>query len=126
MKNWKKIAGMILVGSSLSLAMPIEQMKQILTMTESSWVSFRDYNGKQLIYFTHLESYKCGINEVKYSINSDKLDKVWTLEPCDEKNPMVVTKAMPYLSLALGSAKFIDLQVVFKDGNMSKVIHKEP
>lgn len=107
-------------------AIPPEQMKPILNMTKSSWVAFRDYNGKQLIYFTHLESYKCGIQSVHYSINSDKLDKVWELEVCNPKNPLAVTKDNIYLSLPLHSAKSISVKLIFADGSESEVVTKTP
>ncbi len=105
-------------------AMPPKQMKQILNMTQNNWVSFRDFNGKQLIYFTHLESYTCGIKEVHYSINSDDLDKVWELQPCDTKNPMAVTKDIIYLPMPLGTAKSIAVQVTFADGTVSEIVRK--
>jgi hypothetical protein len=95
-------------------------------MTQNNWVSFRDFNGKQLIYFTHLESYTCGIKEVRYNINSDKLDKVWELQPCDTKNPMAVTKDVIYLTMSLGTAKSIAVQVVFTDGTKSEIVRKNP
>ena len=103
-----------------------KQMKQILNMTQNNWVSFRDFNGKQLIYFTHLESYTCGIKEVHYSINSDDLDKVWELQPCDPKNPMAVTKDIIYLTVPLGTAKFIAVQVTFADDTRSEIVRKNP
>lgn len=101
-------------------------MKQILNMTQNNWVSFRDFNGKQLIYFTHLESYTCGIKEVRYSINSNELDKVWELQPCDTKNPMAVTKDIIYLTMPLDTAKSIAIQVTFADGTKSDIVHKNP
>ena len=107
-------------------AMPPKQMKQILNMTQNNWVSFRDFNGKQLIYFTHLESYTCGIKEVHYSINLDDLDKVWELQICDTKNPMAVTKDTVYLTMPLGTAKSIAVQVIFTDGTMSEIVRKNP
>ena len=107
-------------------AMPPKQMKQILNMTQNNWVSFRDFNGKQLIYFTHLESYTCGIKEVRYSINSDDLDKVWELQPCDSKNPMAVTKDIIYLTMPLDTAKSIAVQVTFIDGTKSEIVRKNP
>ena len=107
-------------------AMPADQMKKILNMTQKSWVSFRDFNGKQLIYFTHLEAYTCGIKEVHYSLNSDDLDKVWELQPCDIKNPMAITKDIIYLSMPLGTAKSIAVQVTFTDGTKSDTIRKNP
>ena len=107
-------------------AMPPNQMKQILNMTQNNWVSFRDFNGKQLIYFTHLESYTCGIKEVHYSINSDDLDKVWELQACDSKNPMAVTKDIIYLTMPLGTAKSITVQVTFTDGTKSEIVRQHP
>jgi len=107
-------------------AIPPKQMKPILNMTKNSWVSFRDFNGKQLIYFTHLESYKCGIQSVHYSINSDKLDKVWELEACNPKNPLAVTKDDIYLSLPLNTAKSISVKLIFIDGSESEVVTKSP
>ena len=107
-------------------AMPPDQMKKILNMTQNSWVSFRDFNGKQLIYFTHLEAYTCGIKEVHYSLNSDDLDKVWELQPCESEGISSIKKEMIYLTLPLGTAKSIALQLLFVDGTKSEVIHKNP
>ncbi len=95
-------------------------------MTQNNWVSFRNFNGKQLIYFTHLESYTCGIKEVHYSINSDDPDKIWELQACDTKNPMAITKDIIYLTMLLGTAKSIAVQVIFTDGTKSEIIHKNP
>ena len=121
------VSVLLLVALSFpASAMPPKQMKQILNMTQSNWVSFRDFNGKQLIYFTHLESYTCGIKEVRYSINSDDLDKVWELQICDTKNPMAVTKDTVYLTMPLGTAKSIAVQVIFTDGTMSEIVRKNP
>ncbi len=112
--------------SLASNAMPPEQIKQVLNMTKNSWVSFRDYDGKQLIYFTHLESYTCGIEQVRYSINSDALDQTWQLQPCDPKEPLKITKDKIYLTMPLGTAKSIAVKLTFTDGSESEVIHKTP
>ncbi|MBN2825464.1 MAG: hypothetical protein JXQ76_09080 [Campylobacterales bacterium] len=112
--------------STALFAMESAQMKQILNMTKSSWVSFRDYNGEQYIYFTHLESYRCGIKSVKYSINSDDLDKEYTLQPCNLDNPMAITTNTPYIKMPLGSAASIAVQLTFSDDTQSEVVHKTP
>ncbi len=112
--------------SSPTHAIPPEQMKQILNLTKNNWIAFRDYNGKQWIYFTHLESYTCGIEQVRYSINSDALDKTWQLQPCNLKNPNAITKDIIYLTLPLGTARSISVQVTFTDGSLSEVVRKTP
>jgi hypothetical protein len=102
------------------------QEKKILAMIKANWVGFRNYNGRQLIYFTMLESYRCGIESVRYSLNSDALDKVWKLQPCDRKNPHAIKTTKPYLSLPLGTAKSIAVQLTFPDGSKSEIVHKAP
>ena len=107
-------------------AMPPDQMKKLLNLTQNSWVSFRDFNGKQLIYFTHLEAYRCGIKEVRYSLNTDDLDKVWELDSCESEGISSIKKDLVYLRLPLGTAKSIAVQLVFIDGTKSEVKHKNP
>ena len=129
MKQITRFIVSILLSIIFSLsasAMPAKQMKQILNITQSNWVSFRDFNGKQLIYFTHLESYTCGIKEVRYSINSDDLNKVWELQPCNTKNPMAISKDIIYLTMPLGTARSIAVQVTFTDGTKSEIVRKNP
>ena len=98
------------------------QEPKILDLTKGSWAYFRDFNGRQLIYFTHLESYRCGITRVGYSINSDALDREWRLQPCDPKAPHSITTDKPYIVLPLGKANSIAVQLTFKDGSKSQVV----
>ncbi len=107
-------------------AMPPKQIKQVLNLTRGNWVAFRDFNGRQLIYFTHLESYTCGIKQVRYSLNSDALDKTWELQPCQQKSPSPIKKDIVYLTLPLGTAKSISVQLTFADGTKSEIVHKTP
>jgi len=101
------------------------QEKKLLEMTRSNWVSFRDFNGQQLIYFTHLEVYRCGISQVRYSLNTDRLDREWKLAKCDPKNPHAIPEDyLPYLTLPLGTARSIVVQVTFIDGTTSGTVHQ--
>ncbi|MCB1491948.1 MAG: hypothetical protein KDJ77_09135 [Rhodobiaceae bacterium] len=97
------------------------QEKQILTMTRDSWIGFRDFNGRQLVYFTHLEAWRCGIRTVRYSINDRSLDQTWELQPCDPQNPNAVTTDKPYISLAPGTAQSVSVQLTFTDGSQSPI-----
>ena len=98
------------------------QEPKILDMTRGSRAYFRDYNGRQLVYFTHLEAYRCGIAAVRYSINTDALDRDWMLQPCDRKKPHNITTDNPYIALPLGAAKSITVQLTFKDGGKSQIV----
>jgi hypothetical protein len=105
----------------------LEQHKNILAMTQSSWMHFRDYNGQQLIYFTHLEVYRCAIAKVRYSLNTTRLDQSWDLAPCDPDDPHAIDAENypPYVTLPLGSASWAAIQLTFPDGTQSKVVRIE-
>ena len=93
------------------------QEKRVLNLTKASWAHFRDFDGKQLIYFTHLEVYRCAIKTVRYSLNGDALDRLWRLQPCDPDKPHHITTDRPYVSLPLGSARSITLELTYLDGS---------
>jgi len=101
--------------------MPPEQIKQILDVTKTSWVSFRDWQGQQLIYFTHLEAWKCGIDYVFYGLNGGPLDQIWELDACNPDNPNAVLKDKPYIELPAGSTQSISVQLIYPDGTKSPV-----
>lgn len=98
------------------------QEKKLLDLTRGSWAYFRDFNGRQLIYFTHLEVYRCGISKVAYSLDSDALDREWKLQPCDPGKPNEVTTDKPYISLPLRTAESIAMQLTYKDGSISPLV----
>ena len=54
---------------------------------QSGWIQFRDYDDRQLIYFTALQTMRCRLSEIRYSINSDALDQRFPLGPCDVQQP---------------------------------------
>jgi hypothetical protein len=91
----------------------IAQTKMVLNMTAGSWLSFRDYNGKVLLYFTHLTSYKDAIKEIRYSLNSDKVDQIY--------KPMNIQgNELPFIYVP-ESTQFACVQVSFTDGTTSTV-----
>ncbi|MDA7947977.1 MAG: hypothetical protein MPJ78_10935 [Hyphomicrobiaceae bacterium] len=100
----------------------IGQEQKLLDLTRGSWAYFRNFNGRQLIYFTHLEVYRCGISQVRYSLNGDALDRDWKLQPCDPSNPNVVTTDKVYISLPLNTAESISIRLTFKSGEESPLI----
>ncbi len=119
----------LLVGLAAAPAQGLlGQEKQILPMISDSWVAFRDYNGKQWIYFTTLVTYHCGLSEIRYSIDSDALDKRFPLPACDRQRPNAIdpVKNPPYVTLSRGSARQVMVQVVFSDGEASKAHRYAP
>lgn len=102
--------------------------KQVLPLTKANWLAFRNFDGRQLVYFTHLIVYRCGLSEIRYSINSDTLDQRFTLPPCDPQRPNHVPadEYPPYLTLPLGTAQTMTVQAVYSDGEASDVLRFAP
>lgn len=98
---------------------------------QPGWVQFRDFAGKQLIYFTALQTMRCRLKEIRYSINSDTLDKRFPLGSCDPQQPFNMPADDPdgkftYLSLKPGEAKTLTIQVVWEDGAGSEIVTYRP
>jgi hypothetical protein len=60
------------------------EVRPILEATRGAWLALRPWDGQELLYFTHLESWRCGIAEVRFSVNSTAAGRVWQMDPCFE------------------------------------------
>lgn len=63
------------------------QIKPILTATKSNWIAVREYGGQDLLYFTHLLSWRCGLTAIDYSVNDEEIFKTWPIGTCNEELP---------------------------------------
>jgi uncharacterized protein DUF4062 len=95
----------------------LAQGKMMLNAVSGSWLSFRDYDGKVLLYFSTLMSYRPIIKEVRYSLNNDALDKTFRFKPSEK---MYEVGDEVYLAVP-GDSQFASVQVTFKDGTTSTV-----
>jgi hypothetical protein len=98
---------------------------------QPGWVQFREFSGKQLIYFTALQTMRCRLSEVRYSINSDALDQRFPLGACDPQQPFNIPTEDPgtnyiYLELKPNEAKTLTIQVVWQDGAGSEIVTYRP
>jgi hypothetical protein len=96
----------------------LAQGKQILEMTKGSWVSFRDYDGKVLLYFTHLLSYRPVIKEIHYSLNSEAVDQSYKFKPSDKM--FIAGDDLVYISVP-ANTQYAAVQITYKDGTKSGV-----
>jgi len=102
------------------------EVKPILTATKPQWVAVREYDGQDLLYFTNLLAWRCGLWEVRYGLNGAPPDTILPIEPCDEDtaqpNAMVDTNATLYITAPLGSIESIDIEIDYDDGTMDAAI----
>ena len=93
------------------------QGKMMLNSVSGSWLSFRDYDGKVLLYFTTLMSYRPIIKEVHYSLNSEALDQTFKFKPTEK----MFEVGDDVLLTVPNNSQFASVQVTFKDGTKSTV-----
>jgi hypothetical protein len=96
----------------------LSQGKMALNMTAGSWLMFRDYEGKVLLYFSGLLSYRPIIKEIRWSLNNDKLDREFKFKPSTKMYE--IGDDLPYLSVPADS-EFANVQVTYKDDTKSPV-----
>jgi hypothetical protein len=94
--------------------------KQILEQLWTAWVSFREYNGL-LVYFSHLVSYRCGIDKIEYTLdNGDKIE-TWELPPCDPADPLRMPENAKIYRDLPKKTKSMQVVVTYYDGTRSPV-----
>lgn len=111
-----------LIGAQPALAQQFttaEQIRPILEATRSSWIALRPWEGKELLYFTHLESWRCGMAEVRFSVNSTAAGRVWEMPPCltgTAQPNAIPAERLPYAELPADALQTVTVIVVLKDG----------
>jgi hypothetical protein len=94
------------------------EVRPILTVTKSSWIAVREWEGQDLVYFTNLLAWRCGLHEIRYAVNGGP-DEVLAAEPCyvDEgaPNALKVEAILPYISLPLGSVQEVTVTILYDD-----------
>lgn len=77
-----------------------QQGKSVLGMTTDNWISWRYFQSRSMFYFTHLQSWRCGLRSVSWGLERDDLNKDLPIADCDDANPNAVpTDISPYIFL---------------------------
>ncbi len=97
------------------------EVKPILGMTKSNWVGVRLYDGNDLLYFTHLMAWRCGLWEIRYGVNGEPATNVVPMEPCylDTASPAAMTDIenyLPYVTLPAESVESVYVEILYDDG----------
>jgi tetratricopeptide (TPR) repeat protein len=97
-----------------------DSQKNILDTMYTSWISFRDYNGKTLAYFTHLISYRCAIAKIMFGIDRDSPDRLFPVPQCDQKDPHAITGDSPIYMELPRNTRYLTVQLHYADGSVSR------
>ncbi len=98
------------------------EVRPILDATRSNWIAVREYDGRDLLYFTHLLAWRCGLEGIYYRVN-DGPEQRWNAEPCHEgeaqPNAMTSADHLPFIGFPLGSIQTVEVRLVYDDGGES-------
>lgn len=97
---------------------------------EKGWVQFRNFGGKQWVYFTPVQNLHCRLKEIRYSVNSVELDKSFAVVKCIKQLPFSYPPGTKPEDIALqlepGTAKTVAVQVTWEDGKKSEMLVYKP
>ncbi|MYM54594.1 hypothetical protein [Thalassovita mangrovi] len=95
-----------------------QEVRPILGMTKANWIAVREYDGQDIVYFTQLLSWRCGLNAIRYSFNDGPI-QVYPLPPCHDDtaspNALIDDEAMPIMGLAPGSVQKVYVEIFYDD-----------
>jgi len=97
------------------------EVKPILGMTKLQWAAISHDGGNDLLYFSNLLAWRCGLWEIRYGINGAPATEVFEMEPCHENtaqpNAMVDLVQYPiWVTLPGESIQTLRIEVTFDDG----------
>lgn len=94
------------------------EVKPILNATRGNWIHVREFDGKDLLYVTHLWSWRCGLLELRVGINGND-PEVWPLPDChlDQPSPAAVLDGdgLPYREYGLNSIAMLEIEITYDD-----------
>jgi hypothetical protein len=101
------------------------EVRPILDLTKANWVAVREFDGQDLVYFTGVLSWRCGLTELHYGLNGEAPVTQFPMEPCYADQPApnaFLDEAWPiYMRQPLGSVQTVTVRVLFDDGESTEV-----
>ncbi len=100
------------------------EVKPILGMTRANWIAVREFDGKDLVYVTHIWSWRCGLVAMHVGLNGAEPEP-WPLPECHEDtnapNAMLPDDGLPYRSFPLKSIETVTVELIYDDLTTEKV-----
>ena len=95
---------------------------QALQMTSTSWLAFRDYDGKLNLYFSQVMSFRGAIEKVTYGLNKEIPDTDYPFPVWDEPGTArIPDDFLPLISVPTDTT-FVTVQLTYKNGTKSDVV----
>ncbi len=93
------------------------EVQPILEMTRANWIALAAPGTEDLLYFTHLMAWRCGIEAIYMGVNGNEPIIKVMMEPChrDSNQPNAI-RVPPILGFAADALQSVSIRVTFADG----------
>lgn len=96
--------------------------RNLLEMTATSWLSFREYDGKVLLYFSHLMVYRGALEKIEYGLDREIPDKEFTFPAWNKPGMATIdAKTKVYLTVGRGTS-YATARLTYKNGDKSPIM----
>ena len=95
---------------------------QMLQMTSTSWLAFRDYDGKLLLYFTPLLSYRGAIDKITYGLDKETPDTDFPFPAWEKAGSALITAEVSSFLSIPKETQFASVQLTYKNGEKSEIV----
>lgn len=99
----------------------VASAKEVLGSLTQNWVQGNAWDTGYLVYFTHLMSYRCGLEKVEYGVGVDTPDQVFDMGPCDPRNPYAIPSDREVYLTFERVIPFMTVRLTYGDGSASEV-----
>ena len=104
------------------------EIRPILDMMRPQWIGLREFEGEDLLYFTNLASWRCGLWDISYGINGAPAETPLLLEPCHDgtAQPNALTDPVGYavfFAFPLQSIERVDVEITYDDGTTDTAVY---
>lgn len=110
---------------AILLAQPVQaqsfttqsEVQPILEMTRAHWIGLGTQSGQDLLYFTHLMAYRCGLEAVYMGVNGNEPIIRVLMEPCHHgtRTPNAI-RVPPILGFTENALQSVSIRITFPDG----------
>ncbi len=105
------------------------EVRPIMNATKSSWVAVREYEGKDLLYVSHIMAWRCGLVRLRVGVNGGQLQE-WTLPPChlgtNAPNAVTPDDGPIYVEAPLGLIQEVAVEITYDDLETDFAVYQRP
>tara|TARA_R110001592_G_scaffold337300_1_gene623659 strand:- start:277280 stop:278908 length:1629 start_codon:yes stop_codon:yes gene_type:complete len=95
--------------------------RNMLEMTSTSWVSFRDYDRKVLLYFSHLMVYRGALSKIQYGVDREVPNKDFSFPNWNKTGLATIDANTKVYITVPRSTSYVTVQLTYKNGDKSPI-----